>query len=99
LWIAFAAEEEGTITVDAGARDALVGRGTSLLPAGVTAVRGQFTEGSVVAIITADGAMVARGLALMSSDQVESALGRRSSDLPDGVPAVVVHRDDLVVFS
>lgn len=99
LWIAFAAEEEGTITVDGGARDALVGRGTSLLPAGVTAVTGQFAEGSVVSIATADGVTVARGLALMSSEQVAASLGRRSTELPEGVPPVVVHRDDLVVLA
>ena len=36
LWIAFAIGASGTIVVDAGARRALVDRGRSLLPAGVT---------------------------------------------------------------
>lgn len=99
LWIAFAAEEAGAVTVDAGARDALVARGTSLLPAGVTSVSGSFEAGDVIAVVTADGGTVARGLALMSRAQVEASLGRRTSDLPEGAPSVVIHRDDLVVLS
>jgi len=99
LWIAFAAEEAGAVTVDAGAREALVARGTSLLPAGVTSVSGSFEAGDVIAVVTADGGTVARGLALMSRAQVEASLGRRTSDLPDGAPSVVIHRDDLVVLS
>ncbi|MFM7263652.1 MAG: glutamate 5-kinase [Acidimicrobiales bacterium] len=99
LWIAFAAEEAGTVTVDAGAREALVARGTSLLPAGVTAVTGSFEAGDVIAVVTADGVTVARGLALMSHTQVGASLGRRSTELPDGSPSVVIHRDDLVVLS
>ena len=39
LWIAFAADVNGTVAVDGGAQAALTGRPTSLLPAGVVDVR------------------------------------------------------------
>ena len=52
----------GRVTVDAGAVAAL-GRGKSLLPAGVTAVEGGFLRGDPIEIIGPDGAMVARALA------------------------------------
>jgi glutamate 5-kinase len=98
LWIAFAAEVEGTITVDAGAREALVGRGTSLLPAGVTDVDGNFEAGATVAVAGPDGTVMARGMSLMSSAQAVAHRGKRSADLEAGVPTEVIHRDDLVIL-
>ncbi|MGK0479266.1 MAG: glutamate 5-kinase, partial [Ilumatobacter sp.] len=64
LWIAFAAEPAGAIFVDAGARMALMDRPTSLLPAGVTSVAGEFESGAVVEI-SAGGTVFARGLVSM----------------------------------
>ena len=55
LWIAFAARVAGTVTVDAGARRALVERSTSLLPAGVVDVEGSFVEADTVEVRDADG--------------------------------------------
>jgi glutamate 5-kinase len=81
LWIAFAAEVCGTITVDAGAREAIAGRGTSLLPAGVVEVDGRFEAGDVVDIRDKSGAVVARGRCAMSSTEAAAAAGRRSADL------------------
>ena len=99
LWIAFAAEVEGSIVVDAGARDALVLRGTSLLPAGVTAVTGSFDVGAVVEIVTQAGELLARGLTAMSSDVVAASMGKRTADLVDLAVVETVHRDDLVVLA
>ena len=99
LWIAFASEVEGWVTVDDGARDALVGRGTSLLPAGVTAVSGNFEAGSTVEIIDGNGNLIARGMSLMSAAEIELCRGKRTRDIDAGVLSEVVHRDDLVVLS
>lgn len=98
LWIAFAAESEGTIVVDSGARDALTARGVSLLPAGVVSVRGEFDAGSTVDI-ACDGQVVARGMTLMSSTQIEQSRGKHSAELADLGVSEVVHRDDLVVLA
>ena len=99
LWIAFAAEVEGTITIDDGARDALVHRGTSLLPAGVVAVSGVFNAGATVEILDTGGRVLARGMATMSSVNVSSSMGKRTADLIDVESVEVVHRDDLVVLA
>ena len=99
LWIAFAAEVEGSIVIDAGARDALVLRGTSLLPAGVTGVTGSFEVGAVVEVVTQSGELLARGLTAMSSDVVASSMGKRTADLVDLTVVETVHRDDLVVLT
>ena len=98
LWIAFASETEGTVTVDDGARAALTGRGTSLLPAGVTSCGGTFEAGATIEILDAAGTVVARGMSTMSSAQVAGAAGKRSADLDPSWPVEVVHRDDLVVL-
>ncbi len=98
LWIAFAAETEGRIIVDGGARDALTGRGTSLLPAGVTGCEGSFEAGATVEIADGSGVVIARGMTTMSSAQVAGAAGKRTADLDPSWPTEVIHRDDLVVL-
>jgi len=98
LWVAFAAEVEGAVTVDEGARRAVVERGTSLLPAGVTGCDGEFDEGAVVDLVDPVGTVFARGIAAMSSVQIASNAGRRSDDLENTGSREVIHRDDLVVL-
>ena len=84
--------------IDAGASKILVGGTVSLLPAGVTRVDSEFDAGDTIEIISSDGIAIARGSALMSSAQVTQSIGRRSSELEDGFPQVVVHRDALVLL-
>jgi len=98
LWIAFAIGASGTIAVDAGARRALVERGRSLLPAGVTGVRGEFSADDAVEIADPDGVVFAKGLVRQSSAVVAGWAGRRSDQLPEDESPEVVHRDDLVVI-
>ena len=99
LWIGFASQVEGSVVVDDGARRALVERATSLLPAGVTEVRGQFFEGATVEVLALDGALIARGMATCDAAVLRRVAGKRTSELPPDVAHEVVHRDDLVVLS
>ena len=99
LWIAFAVGAIGTVTVDAGARSALVEREASLLPAGVLGVKGRFYADDAVEIAGPDGKVFAKGIVRHDSVQVASWAGRHSSDLPEGVAPELVHRDDLVVIA
>lgn len=98
LWVAFASEVRGRVMIDEGAREALLRRTVSLLPSGVVGVEGDFESGDTVEIVDATGTVIARGSSLMDGNQAREAAGRRSSELGDGVPNVVVHRDSLVVF-
>jgi glutamate 5-kinase len=98
LWIGFATNVEGAVVVDDGARRALLERGTSLLPAGIVAVEGQFEEGDVVEVRDSSGAAVARGIALIDAELLREVKGRRSADLPTGVAHEAIHRDDLLVL-
>jgi glutamate 5-kinase len=99
LWIGFASQVDGTVVVDDGARRALVERGTSLLPAGVTAVTGNFDEGDIVEVRDHADAVVARGMVLSDAPTLRGIIGKRTGDLPSHVAHEVIHRDDLVLLT
>ncbi|MEL7117426.1 MAG: glutamate 5-kinase, partial [Pseudomonadota bacterium] len=96
-WIA-AMKPKGTLVVDAGAARALA-QGKSLLPAGVTSVRGDFGRGDPVVLLGPDGA-VGTGLTRYTSTEAAAIQGRQSRDIEAvlGYPgrAALVHRDDMV---
>jgi glutamate 5-kinase len=98
LWIAFAQGAHGRLVVDDGARRALMESGRSLLAAGVRAVEGNFDADDPVEVIGPDGRPFAKGLVRYSSVALAELAGSRTSDLPEGAPHEVIHRDDLVVL-
>lgn len=101
-WIAYTLKPAGELIVDAGACQAIRDRGRSLLPPGVRAVQGSFSEGECVTCLDENGRPFARGLVNYSSEalerikgvhtnQVERILGYKISD-------EVIHRDDLALL-
>ncbi len=99
LWIAFAVGAAGRVVVDDGARRALVSQGRSLLAAGVRGVEGEFDADDAVEVVGEDGRPFAKGLVRYPAARLRAVAGLRSGDLPDGAPAEVIHRDDLVVLA
>ena len=89
---------KGRLTVDAGAVAALL-RGKSLLPAGVTAVAGNFSRGDPVEIAGPDGMVVARALAGYDGREAALIKGHRSDRIAELLGhqgrAAIVHRDDM----
>jgi glutamate 5-kinase len=102
LWLAYAATTRGALRLDDGAVYAVVTRRMSLLPAGVTAVEGDFVAGDPVDLLGQNGHVVARGLVNFDVAELPALLGRSTSDLGRELgPAFsreVVHRDDIVVL-
>jgi glutamate 5-kinase len=102
LWLAHATEPSGELVLDAGAVRAITTRGTSLLPAGVLAVRGTFHAGEPVDLVDESGRAVARGVVNFDADEVPALLGRTTHDLAaelgSGYERELVHRDDLVLL-
>jgi len=98
-WIA-SMKPKGTITLDAGAAQALE-RGKSLLPAGVTAVTGSFGRGDPVALTGPDGQGLGQGLARYTAAEARAIKGHRSDEIEDilGYPgrAALIHRDDMAL--
>jgi glutamate 5-kinase len=98
LWIAFARGAAGRVVVDDGARRALMDSGRSLLAAGVRNVEGGFTAEDAVEVVGPDGRPFAKGLVRYDAPALRTVAGLRSTQLPDGSPAEVIHRDDLVML-
>jgi glutamate 5-kinase len=99
LWIGFATNVEGSVIIDDGACRALVERGTSLLPAGITDVVGRFEAGDVIDVRDQRGLTLARGITLSDSDVLTRIKGHRTSDLPADVAHEAIHRDDLLLLA
>nr|WP_210730683.1 glutamate 5-kinase [Roseibacterium persicicum] len=98
-WIS-AMKPKGTLRLDAGAVAAM-GKGKSLLPAGVTAVTGSFERGDPVALEGPDGARLGLGLSRYTAAEARAIAGHRSDEIAAilGYPgrAALVHRDDMAV--
>lgn len=98
-WIA-AMKPKGTVSIDAGAVQAL-GRGKSLLPAGVVAVEGSFGRGDPVAIEGPRGQRLATGLIRYTAVEARLIAGHQSAQIETilGYPgrAALVHRDDMAL--
>ncbi|MGB9011512.1 MAG: PUA domain-containing protein, partial [Aeromicrobium sp.] len=96
-------ETKGTLHLDDGAVRAVTTRQASLLPAGITAVTGEFVSGDPVDLVAPDGAVVARGLVGFDSSELPRLLGRHTRDLAAEMGAEyereVVHRDALTLLA
>ncbi len=101
-WLAFAVQPLGTLYLDKGAVRALVERGTSLLPSGISRVEGSFGVGEPVSCCDLDGVEIARGLVTYSSIDIEKIAGLHSSEIVTRLGydagADVIHRDNLALL-
>ncbi len=97
-WIGGSLAPQGALVVDAGAAKALRA-GKSLLPAGVTDVRGGFEKGDAVRILDLEGSEIARGLARYDAADAARIKGLHSGAIAEilGYAAgpALVHADDL----
>ena len=99
-WLAFTTHTHGELVLDDGAVRAIERRGKSLLPAGITEVRGRFGIGDSIACVAADGREIARGLVTYSSDDIRRIAGQGTAKIRQMLGYSngdeVIHRDDLV---
>ena len=99
-WIKGSLKTAGSLVVDDGAVRAL-SSGKSLLPAGVTAIDGEFRRGDVVDVKDKKGRVLARGLVAYAAEDARRIAGRKSVEIEKLLGFrgrdEIVHRDDLVV--
>jgi len=99
LWLKYAKPSHGTIVVDAGAARALREGGTSLLPVGVTEVRGSFDAGDAVQV--AHGAIViGKGICNYAAEELVRVKGMKSPAVREVMPRATdeaIHRDYFVL--
>jgi glutamate 5-kinase len=99
-WIAGTLQPVGRLMIDDGARGAL-GKGKSLLPAGVKKVSGNFARGDTVSVVDLEGVEIARGLVAYDSGDAARIAGLKSADIEQTIGYrgrdEIIHRDDLVM--
>lgn len=101
-WIKFTAKSRGKIIVDDGARKVLVKGSGSLLPVGVSGVKGLFEKGDTVDIAGPSGRVFARAVTNYSSLEVNKIKGLESREIEKKLGyrrhREVVFRDNMVLL-
>ncbi len=102
-WIKHTLQSQGTIKIDAGAVNAVVHQGASLLPSGIKSVTNRFKAGDAIELIDAqNNVVIAKGITLYSHYDLKRIMGKHSKDiitiLGHDYGDVVVHRNDMVIF-
>ena len=101
-WIGLSSGFGGVIRVNLGAAEALIKKKASLLPSGVTGVRGAFNANEVVSVETEQGREIGRGIVYFSSHQITEIQGCHSREISEKLGETdrqeIIHRDHLVIF-
>lgn len=101
VWLSAGAMPVGRIICDAGACQAVMEKGASVLPVGVLGVDGDFTEGDVIELVNQAGERFAVGLAVYDGESTRRLVGAHTEEIMERlgyhVLDCVVHRDNLVI--
>jgi len=102
-WLKHTLKSQGKISLDAGAVNALVNKGASLLPAGIKSIENKFKAGDCVDLIDQhSNSLIAKGICLYNHTDLKRIMGKHSTDITDVLghsqSNVVVHRDDMVIL-
>ncbi|OBX80668.1 glutamate 5-kinase [Moraxella atlantae] len=91
-WLAAHLRMAGRLVLDAGAVNAIVNHGKSLLLVGVRELQGDFAEGDVVECVDEQGVRVAVGQVSISAQAAHDALANQSAQ-----NLIILHRDNMAV--
>lgn len=101
-WLATQLHVRGTLVLDEGAIKVLMESGSSLLPVGVIAVKGEFLRGDLVSCCDQSGRELARGLVNYSTKDALLIAGKRSKQIPEILGVIgdqeLIHRDNLTLI-
>lgn len=101
-WIGYATNIIGKISVNAGAKKALVEKDTSLLPIGVSEVINEFDKGDVISILDEDRKEFARGIVNYNSDDCKKLIGCHSDNILEILGHknydAIITRDNITIF-
>ena len=101
-WIAHTLKIKGKLTLDEGAEKAVLKRGKSLLPSGISDIAGKFDSGDAVSCVDSKGKEFCRGLVNYSSRDLKKIMGKHTSKIEEilgfKVYDEVIHRDNLVTL-
>ena len=98
-WIISSLSSLGKIYIDQGAARAL-GKGKSLLAAGIDRVEGSFEKGENVLIVDENNKNLARGLSSFTSSEINKIKGKQSKEIENILgylsKSEIIHKDDMV---
>lgn len=101
-WIAYTARSKGILTIDEGAKRAILTKGKSLLPSGITEIEGRFGVGDAVSCQDESGKKIAKGIINYSAEDLKKIKGVRSSEIETILgykyDDEVIHRDNMVIL-
>lgn len=99
-WITSSLKTSASLTINQGAAIAL-SQGKSLLPVGITAVKGHFQKGDTICVIDENGKLYAKGLVNFNHDDMQKIMGKHSDETEEILgylgPDEAIHRDNLVM--
>ncbi len=100
-WLNYNIKPVGKVYIDSGAEKALVYKGKSLLPGGITDVENEFERGDLVEIMSSDEKLIGRGIVNYGSEEIFSIKGKHTKYISMLLGYIneeeVIHRDNLVI--
>lgn len=88
-WFAYSKKVKGKVFIDAGAQDALLYKGRSLLAVGICKVEGNFVKGDTVHVVDCQGCLLGYGLMNYSADEFRDLTQKKFEK-------EVIHRDNFL---
>ncbi|VVB53081.1 Glutamate 5-kinase [uncultured archaeon] len=102
VWMRFSGRPKGKVSVDEGAKKALLSGGKSLLPSGVTGVEGSFKKGDLVSVADERGCDFARGIINLGRKDADKIKGAQTKDikalLGETSKKEVIHHDNIILL-
>lgn len=101
-WIAYTLVPKGKITIDDGAKKAVIQNGKSLLPIGIVDVEGEFGVGAAVTFESTRNEKIGIGLVNYSASDIRLVKGLKTHQIKGCLGGKhydeVIHRDNLVIL-
>lgn len=82
-WLLFTSTSQGKISVDSGAFKAIVEKGASLLPSGITKIDGDFEVGDTVSLIDEKKIEFAKGIVNFKREDAKKIMGRQTKEIEE----------------
>ena len=99
-WLLNNMSRSKSLTVDEGAKNAILQNNTSLLPPGVISVSGSFKAGEVLCILDKEKQLIACGITSYSNKEINKIKGKQSKDIINNLGYIyteeIIHKNNLV---
>ena len=99
-WLLNNMSRSKALTVDEGAKNAILNNNTSLLPPGILSVSGTFKAGEVVSILDKSKQLIACGITSYSNKEINKIKGKQSKEIINCLGYIhteeIIHKNNLV---